>query len=80
MRNATKAGAYLGAEFLEQATGNLVGAVVLANLLAEKERLVVLLHHLGNAGVERVAHVHLARGKKGGGGGGGGGQSEWTGK
>ena len=50
---------YLGAEPLQQAARDLVGAVVLADLLAQKKRLVVLLHHFGNARVERVTDAHL---------------------
>lgn len=49
----------LVAVLLPEALGDLVGAVVARDLLAEQEDLLVALELLVHGGVERVAHRHL---------------------
>ena len=46
----------LGAELVEQALGDLVGALVFADLLAHQKDVVVTAHFLGHGVAQRVAH------------------------
>ena len=48
----------LGAEFLQQALRDLVGALVLGDLLAHDEDVAVAAHLLGHGVAQRLAHGH----------------------
>ena len=47
-----------GAEFLQQALADLVGALVFGDLLAHQEHVGVAPHLLGHRVAQRLAHGH----------------------
>lgn len=49
------------AKAIEETTRNLVGTVVLANLLTHEENVIIFVHLLGDSGVEGISDSHLER-------------------